>query len=97
MAPAVLLLWPAAPAAAVPGELVPVRMMLQWTHQAQFAGYYVAREKGFYRERGLDVSIVQGGPGIEPMDHLAQGDVDFVSACFLPRLFAGRRACRRCM
>jgi NitT/TauT family transport system substrate-binding protein len=79
VAPAALLLWPAA-AAAAPGEPVPVRMMLQWTHQAQFAGYYVAREKGFYRARGLDVSLMQGGPGIEPMDHLAQGDVDFVSA-----------------
>lgn len=79
MAPAVLLLWPAA-ASAAPGEPVPVRMMLQWTHQAQFAGYYVAREKGFYRARGLDVSLVQGGPGIEPMDHLAQGNVDFVLA-----------------
>ena len=30
----------------------------QWTAQAQFAGYYVAYEKGFYREAGLDVEIV---------------------------------------
>lgn len=69
---------PAAPAPA--DDPVPVRLMLQWTHQAQFAGYYVAVAKGFYRERGLDVNIVQGGPGLDPMDQLARGNVDFVTA-----------------
>lgn len=58
---------------------MPVRLMLQWTHQAQFAGYYVALEKGFYREQGLDVSIASGGPGLEPAEYLVQGKVDFAS------------------
>ena len=58
---------------------MPVRLMLQWTHQAQFAGYYVALEKGFYREQGLDVSIVSGGPGLEPAEYLVRGEVDFAS------------------
>lgn len=57
----------------------PFRMMLQWTHQAQFAGYYVAQEKGFYREHGIDVEIVPGGPGIEPADALLREEVDFAS------------------
>ena len=58
---------------------MPVRLMLQWTHQAQFAGYYVALEKGFYSEQGLDVSIVPGGPGLEPAEFLVRGEVDFAS------------------
>jgi NitT/TauT family transport system substrate-binding protein len=58
----------------------PVKMMLQWTHQSQFAGYYVAAAKGFYKARGLDVTIIQGGPGFDPMSELADGDVDFVTS-----------------
>ncbi len=71
------LLTPAPPAAAA-GK--PVELMLQWTHQAQFAGYYVAASKGIYQAHGLDVKIIQGGPGLDPMNELASGDVDFVSA-----------------
>lgn len=36
-------------------------VMLQWTPQAQFAGYYVARDMGFYTEEGLDVEILHPG------------------------------------
>ena len=57
----------------------PIRLMLQWTHQAQFAGYYVAQDKGFYKERGLDVTIVSGGPGLDPADFLVRGEADFAS------------------
>ncbi|MBP2665257.1 MAG: transporter substrate-binding protein [Firmicutes bacterium] len=53
--------------------------MLQWSHQAQFAGYYVALEKGFYKDKGLDVSIVPGGPGLDAADFLIRGQVDFAS------------------
>ena len=37
-------------------------LQLKWVTQAQFAGYYVAKDKGFYEEAGLDVTIVAGGP-----------------------------------
>lgn len=74
---AVALLLPAAPAAAADQ---PVKLMLMWTHQAQFAGYYVASAKGFYRDRGLNVQIIQGGPGLDPMDELSKGNVDFVTS-----------------
>ena len=71
-----LLLW-SLPAAA--STLKPVRFMLQWSHQAQFAGYYVALEKGYYRDQGLDVTIVPGGPGLDASAYLNRGDVDFAS------------------
>jgi NitT/TauT family transport system substrate-binding protein len=54
-----------------------VRFIPQWQPQAQFAGYYVAYEKGFYRERGLDVQILRGGPERPPSEMLAQGRADF--------------------
>ncbi len=39
-----------------------VTIQLKWVTQAQFAGYYVAQDKGFYEEAGLDVTINPGGP-----------------------------------
>lgn len=40
-----------------------VSLQLSWKHQFQFAGYYAAVAKGFYREAGLDVRLLEGGPG----------------------------------
>ncbi len=48
-----------------------------WKPQAQFAGYYVAYEKGIYRKHGLDVEIKEGGPGAAPADMLNAGRADF--------------------
>src|SRR5262245_17726946 len=42
-----------------------VSLQLKWLHQFQFAGYYVALEKGFYRDAGFDVEIRSGGPNID--------------------------------
>ena len=64
-------------ASSAPAELTPVKLQLQWVAQAQFAGYYAAVEQGFYREAGLDVEIVEGGPDIVPQDVLSAGDVDY--------------------
>ena len=41
-----------------------VTLQLKWTHQFQFAGYYMAKQKGFYNEAGLDVTIKQANPMI---------------------------------
>ncbi|MFZ0159412.1 MAG: ABC transporter substrate-binding protein [Kineosporiaceae bacterium] len=60
-----------------PATLTPVKLQLQWFAQSQFAGYYVAKEKGFFKDAGLDVTIVEGGADIVPQDVLAAGDVDF--------------------
>ncbi len=62
------------------GAAEPVRLMLQWTHQAQFTGYYVAKEKGLYSSLGLDVTIIQGGPKIDQLAELEQGNADFATA-----------------
>ena len=55
----------------------PVSLILQWKHQSQFAGYYMALEKGLYSGRGLDVTIVQGGPDRDPLEYLRTGRADF--------------------
>lgn len=54
-----------------------VKLQLQWVAQAQFAGYYAARDQGYYKDEGLDVEIVEGGPDIVPQDVLSAGDVDY--------------------
>jgi len=55
-----------------------VTLQLKWVTQAQFAGYYVAADKGFYEEEGLDVEIKPGGPDIAPAQVLAGGGADVV-------------------
>ena len=53
-------------------------IQLQWVTQAQFAGYYVAQDKGFYDAVGLDVTIRPGGPDITPPQILAGGGADIM-------------------
>ena len=55
-----------------------VTLQLKWVTQAQFAGYYVAKEKGFYEEEGLDVEIKPGGPDIAPEQVIAGGGADVI-------------------
>src|SRR5881394_3140482 len=43
-----------------------VTLQLKWVTQAQFAGYYAAKAKGYYKQQGLDVNIKVGGPTITP-------------------------------
>jgi len=61
--------------------LTDIKLQLQWLPQAQFAGYYVALEKGYFEEEGFDnVEIVPSGGDIVPQDALVAGDVDFAVA-----------------
>ena len=53
-------------------------LQLKWVTQAQFAGYYVAKDKGFYEEEGLDVTIKPGGPDIAPPQVIAGGGADVI-------------------
>lgn len=55
------------------GDLVPVKLQLKWVPQAQFAGYFVALENGYFEDEGLDVTIVPGGPDIVPEQQVANG------------------------
>ncbi|WP_026618732.1 NitT/TauT family transport system substrate-binding protein [Ensifer sp. WSM1721] len=55
-----------------------VTLQLKWVTQAQFAGYYVAKDKGFYEEEDLDVEIKPGGPDIAPPQVIAGGGADVI-------------------
>ncbi|AJY76714.1 ABC transporter substrate-binding protein [Paenibacillus beijingensis] len=57
-------------------EPVKIKLQLKWVPQAQFAGYYVAMDKGYYKDEGLDVEIVPGGPDIVPEQQVANGAAD---------------------
>lgn len=70
----------AASVVAVPaGDLTKATLRLHWVPQAQFAGYYVALAKGFYKESGIDLEIRPGGPGISPLNNIASGKETFAS------------------
>ena len=53
-------------------------LQLKWVTQAQFAGYYVAQDQGFYDAEGLDVTIKPGGPDVAPAQVIAGGGADVV-------------------
>ncbi|MGB3417402.1 MAG: ABC transporter substrate-binding protein [Mesorhizobium sp.] len=55
-----------------------VTLQLKWVAQGQFAGYFVAKDKGFYEEEGLDVDIKNGGPDIAPEQVIAGGGADVI-------------------
>jgi len=55
-----------------------VTLQLKWVTQAQFAGYYVAQDKGFYEDEGINIEIKPGGPDIAPAQVLAGGGADVV-------------------
>ena len=71
-----LLLWGGIPAEAQPRR---VTLTLQWYPQTQFAGYYMARAKGFYQRRGLDVVLRRGGADVDGPRDLAEGRTQFVT------------------
>ena len=66
-----------------------VTIQLKWVTQTQFAGYYVAQDKGFYEAEGLNVTIKAGGPDIGPMSVLAGGGADVV-VDWMPSALAAR-------
>ncbi len=66
-----------------------VTLQLKWVTQAQFAGYYAAKEKGYYKNSGLDVNIKVGGPDITPEQVVLSGQATF-GLDWLPNLFATR-------
>ena len=66
-----------------------VTLQLKWVTQAQFAGYYVALDKGFYEEEDLNVTIKPGGPDIAPTQVLAGGGAD-VTVDWMPSALSAR-------
>jgi NitT/TauT family transport system substrate-binding protein len=66
-----------------------VTIQLKWVAQAQFAGYFVAKDKGFYKDAGLDVTIKPGGPDVAPPQVIAGGGADVV-VDWMPSALASR-------
>ena len=54
-----------------------VALQLKWSHAFQFAGYYAAVEKGYFREAGLDVTLLEATPGIDPLDAVLAGKAQY--------------------
>ncbi len=66
-----------------------VSLQLQWVTQSQFAGYYAAKDKGFYDNLCLNVTIVEGGVDIVPQQQLASGAVDY-AVSWVPKALVSR-------
>ena len=70
-------------------KLTKITLQLKWVTQAQFAGYYAAKAKGYYTKAGLDVTIKPGGPNIVPEQVVAGGQaqfgIDWLSSLMLSR------------
>jgi len=82
----------AAPSVAVGGPggtLTPIKFQLQWVAQSQFAGYYAALDQGYYRDEGLDVSFLLGGPNINNVQVVATGGAD-IGTAWLPNMLQSR-------
>jgi NitT/TauT family transport system substrate-binding protein len=70
-------------------KLTKVTLQLKWVTQAQFAGYYAAKAKGYYKQQGLDGNIKVGGPDIIPEQVVAGGQAQF-GLDWLPNLLSTR-------
>jgi len=58
----------------------PIHLQLRWHHQFQFAGYYAALEKGYYKDAGLEVIIHEGSPEKKPLQEVLQGRAQYGEA-----------------
>lgn len=54
-----------------------VTLQLKWKHQFQFAGFYMALEKGYYKDAGFDVRLIEGVVGVSAIEQLVGGQADF--------------------
>ncbi|MCA1645111.1 MAG: ABC transporter substrate-binding protein [Chloroflexi bacterium] len=81
---------PASPTQAAPIQTQQVSLRLGWLANSQYAGDFVALEKGYFKERGIDAHIDPGGPNIDPVSLTASGsntigNVSSIAAMFLAR------------
>ncbi|MYM81770.1 PAS domain S-box protein [Duganella sp. FT50W] len=54
-----------------------VAIQLKWQHQFQFAGFYAAQDQGYYRDAGLDVTLLEAGPGVDPLHSVMRGQAQY--------------------
>ena len=69
--------------------LTPVNLQLQWVTQSQFAGYYAAADQGFYKDEGLEVTILEGAVDLVPQQVVAGGQAEFGIA-WVPKVLASQ-------
>ncbi len=72
-------------------EPTKVRLQLQWFPQAQFCGFFAAVDQGYYKDEGLDVSILPGGVDIVPATVVAGGNAEF-GISWVPKMLASRES-----
>jgi NitT/TauT family transport system substrate-binding protein len=77
------------PGAASQAPLTHVKLQLQWVTQAQFAGYYAAVDQGYYKDAGLEVEILIGGPQVNNVQVVASGGAD-IGVAWLPNMLRSR-------
>ncbi len=68
-------------------EVTPLTLQLQWVVQSQFAGYFAARDQGFYADQCLDVTILEGAVDIVPQQVVASGQAD-LGLAWVPKVLA---------
>ena len=62
-------------------QLRPVTIQLKWFHQFQFAGFYQAQAQGYFRDAGLDVTLLEGRPDFDPVDAVIDRKAEFGVGC----------------
>jgi NitT/TauT family transport system substrate-binding protein len=86
----------AAPSTAASGspaaEMTAVSLQLQWAPQAQFAGYFAAKEQGYFEAAGLDVTILDGGPTVVPQQVGSAPDGPEFTISWVPKVLEAREA-----
>lgn len=92
LATAVTLVLAACTSASPSASLTAVKVQLQWAPQAQFAGYFAAKEKGYYTAEGLDVTIVPGGPDVIPQQVGSAANGPEFTISWVPKVLEAREA-----
>ncbi|MGH2475368.1 MAG: ABC transporter substrate-binding protein, partial [Candidatus Limnocylindrales bacterium] len=80
------------PTASAPAELTPVSLQLQWAPQAQFAGYFAAKDQGYFEAAGLDVTILDGGPTVVPQQVGSAPEGPEFTISWVPKVLEAREA-----
>jgi NitT/TauT family transport system substrate-binding protein len=80
------------PSTSAPAELTKVSLQLQWAPQAQFAGYFAAKDQGFFESAGLDVTILDGGPTVVPQQVGSAPDGPEFTISWVPKVLEAREA-----
>ena len=80
------------PPASSAAEAATVRLQLQWTPQAQFAGYFAADKQGYYKAENLTVTMVPGGPTVVPQQVGSAADGPEFTISWVPKVLEAREA-----